>query len=67
MITTVRNNGTTSATLHVEINGAAAGAPAPVKPGETITVRSPLAGNVTNVAVTYSGEKNIVIEETRFE
>ena len=67
MITTVRNNGTADGTLRVEINGSAAGEPAPVKPGETITVRSPLPANATDVEIKYVGEKHLVLEETAFE
>jgi len=67
MVTTVRNGGTSPATLHVEINGSASGSPAPVAPGETVTVRSPLPGGATDVAVKYAGEKTLVLEETAFE
>jgi hypothetical protein len=67
MITTVRNNGAADGTLRVEINGSASGAPATVKPGETITVRSPLPANAMDVAVKYSGEHHLVLEETVFE
>ena len=66
MITTVRNGGAEPATLKVEINGAVGGA-APVAPGATITLRSPLPPEATNVAVKYSGEKTLVLEETAFE
>ncbi|MGB7159023.1 MAG: glycoside hydrolase family 2 TIM barrel-domain containing protein [Tepidisphaeraceae bacterium] len=67
MLTTVRNNGKAPATLHVEINGLASGQPAPVSPGETITVRSPLHSGTTQVRVKYAGEKTLVLEETAFE
>jgi beta-galactosidase len=67
MVTTVRNGGTEPATLAVEINASPAGPPAPVAPGATITVRSPLPEGATDVAVTYAGEKTLVLEETRFE
>jgi hypothetical protein len=67
MITVVRNNGTAEGTLRVEINGSVAGEPAIVKQGETITVRSPLPASATDVAVKYSGEHHLVLEETAFE
>lgn len=49
-----------------EANGPT-GAPAPVAPGATITVRSPLPSRATDVAVTYAGEKSLVLEQTAFE
>ncbi len=67
MVTIVRNGGTDPATLNIAINGSASGKPAPVAPGETITVRSPLPNGATEVSVTYAGEKTLVLEETAFE
>ncbi|HEV2293210.1 MAG TPA: glycoside hydrolase family 2 TIM barrel-domain containing protein [Tepidisphaeraceae bacterium] len=67
MVTTVRNGGSEPATLHVGINGRQAGQPASVAPGTTITVRSPLPGGATEVAVRFAGEKALVLEQTAFE
>jgi hypothetical protein len=67
MTTKVRNQGKAPATLKVDINGASA-SPATVQPGETITVKTPLPERKDgNVTVRYSGEKVLVLEETKFE
>jgi len=34
--------------------------------GQTITIQTPIANNVTNVSVRYSGDKELVILETEF-
>lgn len=67
MVTKVNNPTARPAQLTVALDQAAAATPCPVGAGETIEVRSPLATNTTNVCVRYTGNKSLVLLETRFE
>ena len=67
MITKVNNPGKKASKLIITLNQQATDAPATIAPGQTIEVRSPLPANSTNVSVHYTGNKTLVLLETRFE
>ncbi len=67
MITKVNNPTTKPAQLTITLNQQTANTPCAVAAGETLELRSPLPSGSTNICVRYTGEKSLVLLETRFE
>jgi hypothetical protein len=67
VVTTVKNSGTNTATLHVSMDEQKSGVAKTVAPGQTERVRAPLIGGSPGVCVHYAGEKTLVLLETEFE
>jgi hypothetical protein len=66
MITKVRNPTTRPATLRVDVNGAD-GEPRDLPPGSTsVIIETPLPPDVSDIGVRYTGDRDLVIEETDF-
>jgi hypothetical protein len=63
MTTVVHNQAAEAKTLHVTLNGTAQQVSVPA--GQTITVETPLAG-ATTLALTYRGDRRLVLLETDF-
>jgi beta-galactosidase len=66
VVTRVRNDLKSAATLQVDVNDAK-GKPASVPAGQTIVIRTPIPSRATTVGVRYTGNKELIILETKFE
>ena len=65
IVNKVENPTKEAAELKVEVNGRATSATIP--PGKTIDVEAPIREGATDVGVRFTGDKELVILETRFE
>ena len=66
VVTKVKNATTRPTSLRVDVNGAQGKAiNVPVK--KTITIRTPIPGGASDVGVRYTGGKELIILETRFQ
>ena len=66
-LTKVKNPTTRPAQLAIAINGKAAASPTTIAAGQTMELRSPLPAGATDVSVSYTGTKTLVLLETTFE
>jgi hypothetical protein len=62
--TKVQNPTTQPASLKVEVNGR--GNESTVSPGQTITIQTPIENNATDLSIRYTGQRDLVILETKF-
>ena len=67
VLTKVKNPTTSPGRLTIAINGEAAAGPATIPPGQTVELRSPLPASATDVSVSYTGTKTLVLLETSFK
>ena len=63
-LTKVKNPTTRPAQLAIAINGKAAASPTTIPAGQTMELRSPLPAGATDVSVSYTGTKTLVLLET---
>jgi hypothetical protein len=66
VVSKVRNPSKDAGELVVEVNGKK-GEATKIPAGQTVTIRSSIPGGATDIGVRYTGEKDLVIEETSFE
>jgi hypothetical protein len=64
MTTRVENPADHPLELEITVNGTARSYPVPA--GRTVTLTTPLAGGATRVAVTFRGDRRLVLLETAF-
>jgi hypothetical protein len=65
VINKIENPTNEPAQLKIEVNGKSSTATVPA--GRTIDIESPVTGGATDVGVRFTGDKELVILETRFE
>ena len=66
MITKVKNPTTRPATLRVDVNDAT-GETVDVPKQKTVTIRTPIPSDTSEVGVRYTGHKELIILETLFK
>ena len=67
VLTKVKNPTTSPGQITISVNAKAATVPTTIPAGQTVELRSPLPADATDVSVSYTGTKTLVLLETSFE
>jgi hypothetical protein len=66
VVSKVRNPSHETVAIDIEVNGKK-GEATKIPAGKTVTIRSAIPGGATEIGVRYTGDKDLVIEETSFQ